>query len=66
MKEPELIEFLRTKESPLVIEWINSNGDKRTKSFDFRELYGRPFMYREEIEFLLGKINCKPCKTQIQ
>lgn len=65
MTENELIEVLKTKSSPIIIEWTNSRKDIVKKSFEFRMVFGRPSLYYNDIEEILGRINSKYCKGMI-
>lgn len=61
MKHNQLIELLKSKKSPLVLEWTNSKGNKCTREFHFN----LDSMYGNEFEDMLIRINCKPCNTKI-
>ena len=61
MKHNQLIALLKTKSSPLVLEWTNSRGIKCRREFHFN----LDRMYGNEFEDMLIRINCKPCQTKI-
>lgn len=65
MTEIEFMLMLKKKTSPLTLKWTGSTGTERVKEFQFTNANGRVSMFRNDIEYALGKINCIPCKTEI-